>query len=259
MNGNRNTIGIPDLLGVFCRALLIQASWSFERMQTVGFAYAVEPVLKKLYPDPDDYNDRLRLHQEYFNTQPYFASFILGAAVRLEQDRAAGRNTTADVSVLKTTLMAPLGALGDSFFWGALKPMAAAAAVAVLMTGSWWAPILFLLLFNAWHVGLRLCMLFWGYQSSGDAMALVTRYRFTKMARRFKIISLSVLGGILGMMPLWRPEFLPAFNAPGAVLTLAGLGLTLVLIESMRRGGSPVKLMLGLAAICLALAFAGVI
>ncbi len=259
MNGNRNTIGIPDLLAVFGRALLIQASWSFERMQSVGFAFAIEPVLKKLYPDPVDYQNRLKLHLEYFNTQPYFASFILGAAVRLEQERAAGRNTTADVSGLKTALMAPLGALGDSFFWGALKPMAAAAAVAVLMTGSWWAPILFLVIYNAWHVGLRLGMLFWGYASGGDAVALMAKYRFTKWARRFKVISLSILGGILGMMTSWRPEFRPAFSAPGLMLTLSGLGLTLVLIEFMRRGGSPVKLMLGLAAVCLALAFAGVV
>ncbi|MGE5174026.1 MAG: PTS system mannose/fructose/sorbose family transporter subunit IID [Betaproteobacteria bacterium] len=258
MNGDRNMIGTIDLLMVFWRAFFLQASWSFDRMQTVGFAYAIEPVLKKLYTDPIEYNDRLRLHLEYFNTQPYFASFILGAAVRLEQDRATGRNTTADVSGLKATLMAPLGALGDSFFWGSLKPMAAVAAVAVLMTGSWWAPILFLMLYNAWHVGLRLGMLFWGFASGGDVAALMTRYRFTIMAKRFKIVSLSLLGAILGMMPSWRPEFRPVFNA-GLVPALLGLGLTIVLLEFMRRGGSPVKLMLGLAVICLVLAYAGVV
>jgi mannose/fructose/N-acetylgalactosamine-specific phosphotransferase system component IID len=154
VNKNRNTIGVLDLLAVFRRALLIQASWSFDRMQTIGFAYALEPALRKLYPEPAEYENRLKAHMEYFNTQPYLASFILGAAVRLEQDRAAGNNATTDVSGLKTTLMAPLGALGDSFFWGALKPMAAALAVAVILTGSWWAPLLFLVIFNSWHLGL---------------------------------------------------------------------------------------------------------
>ncbi len=228
-------------------------------MQTTGFAYAIEPALKKLYPDTAEYERRMKIHLEYFNTQPYFASFILGAAVKLEQDRASGRNAAADVAGLKAALMAPLGALGDSFFWGALKPMAAVTAAAALITGSWWAPILFLILFNAWHVGLRLGMLFWGYASGGDAVALMARYPFTIMARRFKVISLSVLGCILGTMPSWRAEFKFPFNVPGIVVVLFGLSLSLILIVLIRRGGSPVKLMLGLAALCIALAYAGVI
>jgi len=259
VNGDRDTISIPDLLAAFGRALFLQASWSFERMQTAGFAYAIEPALKKLYPNPAEYESRMKLHLEYFNTQPYFASFILGAAIRLEQDRATGRNATADVSGFKVAMMAPLGALGDSFFWGALKPMAAVAAVAVAMTGSWWAPVLFLVLFNIWHVGLRLGMLFWGYTSGGDAVALMARYRFTKMARRFKVISLAMLGGILGMMQLWRAELRPPLGNQPVVLTLSGFLITLVLVAFMRRGGSPVKFMLGLAVFCLALAYAGVI
>ncbi len=227
-------------------------------MQTIGFAYALDPVLRKLYPDRGEFEKRLKAHMDYFNTQPYFASFILGAAVRLEEDRASGRNADADIAGLKATLMAPLGALGDSFFWGALKPMAAAIAVAAIMTGSWWAPLLFLAIFNAWHIGLRLKMLFWGYANGGDAVALMARYGFTRVAKRFKIISLASLGGILGLMPLWSPEFKLAPSA-SASLMLSGLVITLVLVAFVRRGGSPVKLMLGLAAICFALAYAGVI
>jgi hypothetical protein len=35
--------------------------------------------------------------------------------------------------------------------------------------------------------------------------------------------------------------------------------ITMALVAIFRRGGSPIKLMLGLAALCLALAYAGVI
>jgi mannose/fructose/N-acetylgalactosamine-specific phosphotransferase system component IID len=259
VNGERNRIGIGDLLILFGRALFIQAAWSFDRMQTAGFAYAMTPVLRKLYHDDGEYETRMRVHLEYFNTQPYFASFILGASVRLEQDRSEGRNSDTEVAGLKASLMAPLGALGDSFFWGALKPMSAAAAAAALITGSWWAPLLFLILFNAWHVGLRLGMLFWGYASSGDAVALMGRYPFTRMARRFKVISLSLLGGLVAVMPFWRQEF--RIVAPVSPVAVAGTGLavTFLMVAIMRRGGSPVQLMLGLAALCLALAYSGVV
>jgi PTS system mannose-specific IID component len=241
--------------------LLIQASWSFDGMQSLGFSYALLPVLKKLYPDRDEFEARLRLHMEYFNTQPYLASFILGAVVRLEEDRAAGRASLAaiDAAGLKAALMAPLGALGDSFFWGSLKPLAAVIAVALVMAGVWWAPILFLALYNLWHVGLRLSLLFWGYDSSGDAMALMERYSFTRMARLFKAISLSVLGGILAGISGWRPEFVPNLTLPGPVVAGAALTCTLIIVTVLRRGGSPIKFMLGLALFCLALAYAGVV
>jgi len=227
-------------------------------MQSLGFAFVLEPVLRKLYPEKAEYESRLALHREYFNTQPYLASFILGASARLEQDRASGREATADVSGLKAALMAPLGALGDSFFWGALKPLSAVVAVAALVGGGWWAPFLYLILYNVWHVGLRACMLFWGFQSAGDPVALMNRYSFTKMARLFKAITLSVVGGILGMSFLWRPELM-AFCFPGILTALAGLGLALILAAVLRWGGSPVKIMLGLAVACLALAYSGVV
>jgi mannose/fructose/N-acetylgalactosamine-specific phosphotransferase system component IID len=252
-------VGMKVFFGVFWRALLLQASWSFDRMQALGFAFAVQPVLRKFYPDRKEYQARLKEHLEYFNTQPYFATFILGAIMRKEEDRAAGKDHERDVSSVKIALMAPLGALGDSFFWGALKPFAAIIAAAVLMMGAWWAPILYLFLFNIWHVSLRIGLLMWGYRSGGDAVALLNIYNFTKMARLFKIISLTVLGGILGMMPLWRSELRLEYPLPGVIMAISGIACTIGLVALLRKGGSPIKLMFGLATICLALAYAGVI
>ncbi|MGA2090005.1 MAG: PTS system mannose/fructose/sorbose family transporter subunit IID, partial [Endomicrobiales bacterium] len=43
---------ILTLYSVFLRSFALQAVWNFERMQNVGFAYALMPVLNVLYPDP---------------------------------------------------------------------------------------------------------------------------------------------------------------------------------------------------------------
>jgi mannose/fructose/N-acetylgalactosamine-specific phosphotransferase system component IID len=259
VNDVHKGIGARDLFRVFGRALLIQSSWSYERLQSLGFAFAIEPVLRKLYPDQAEYESRLWIHLEYFNTQPYLASFILGAVIRMEEDRTTGRNVSEDVSSLKAALMAPLGALGDTFFWGALKPFAAVVAVALLMTGHWWAPLLYLLFYNICHVGLRVGMLFWGYRSGGDAMALMARYSLMNMAKRLKLITLTVLGGMIGMAADWRTEFRPAVTMSIPPIALVWLVVTLAMVVVPRRGGSPIKLMLGLAALCLALTYAGVI
>jgi PTS system mannose-specific IID component len=258
VNGSSHKdIGTADLLRVLGRSFLIQSSWSYERMQSLGFAYAIEPALRKLYPDRAEYEARLRLHMEYFNTQPYLASFIIGAVVRLERDRATGRNTAPDIQGLKDSLMAPLGALGDSFFWGSLKPATAVIAASLLLTGSWWAPVLYLALYNLWHLGIRAGSFFRGYRTGGDAVDLLARYRFTGRARTFKVVSLVVLGGMIGAMPVWRTEFRPEVHAQA--LSVAGMAFTLIIIATLQRGNSPIKLMLGLAVLCLALAYAGVI
>jgi PTS system mannose-specific IID component len=194
---------------------------------------------------------------EYFNTQPYLASFVLGAVARAEEDRASGRNADADVAEFKKTLMAPLGALGDSFFWGSLKPFAASAAVAVLLAGAWWAPLLFLVLYNIVHVGLRLSLVFVGYETEGDVVALLSRYNFTRLARRYKVLSLAIIGCIVGTLSAWGPEFRSSVSASPLFLAAAGLALTLGMIALLRMGASPVKIMIGLAAACLILALRG--
>ena len=257
MERNAAVIRTVDLLGVFWRSFFIQASWSYDRMQSLGFAFALIPVLRRLYPEREMFAGRLAAHMEYFNTQPYLASFILGAAARAEEDRASGRNAADDVVELKKTLMAPLGALGDSFFWGSLKPFAASAAVAVLLTGAWWAPLLFLVLYNVVHVGLRLSLVFVGYETKGDVVALMSRYRFTKLARRYKVLSLAIIGCIVGTVTAWGPEFRADLSVYPPLLAAAGLALTLGMIALLRAGASPVKLMIGLAAACLILAWGG--
>ena len=118
---------------------------------------------------------------------------------------------------------------------------------------------MFLVFYNVWHVGLRAGMLFWGYRSGGDAMALMARYSLMNMAERLKLITLSLVGGIIGMVPDWSTAFQPTFRMSSLPMALVWLVVTLVLVVILRWGGSPIKLMLGLAALCLALVYAGVI
>ncbi|HWR73495.1 MAG TPA: PTS system mannose/fructose/sorbose family transporter subunit IID, partial [Nitrospirota bacterium] len=132
VNGEQRSIGTRELAGVFWRSFLLQASWSFERMQSLGFAFAMLPVLRKLNPDAAERASRVRDHMTYFNTQPYMASFVLGAASRREKELAAGRRPPEDIAEIKTALAGPLGALGDGFFWGGIKPLAAVLAVTLL-------------------------------------------------------------------------------------------------------------------------------
>lgn len=252
-------VGRGLLLNVAVRSLLLQASWSTERMQTLGFAYALMPALRALYPDRQAYRDRLAAHLEYFNTQPYLAAFILGAVVRLEEDLATGRNPAADTSGLKASLMGPLGALGDSVYWGGLKPFAAAVGGVIALFGLWWAPVLFLVVYNVWHVRQRMRLVLLGYDSAGDISALVAHYPLMRSARIFKLSALAVLGSLAATMPFWHPSLRPPFDLPAWTAACGSLGLILAFAAVMRAGLSPIRLVITCAAVCLALSLIGVI
>jgi len=115
---------------VFLRSLLIQACWSYEGMQNLGFLYGLDPWLRRIYPDPEEYRRAAFRHLEFFNTQPYMAGFAFGVIGGLEERRARlpeeQRRAVEDQIVrMKKAMGSSLAAIGDTFFWGALKPACA--------------------------------------------------------------------------------------------------------------------------------------
>src|SRR5262249_32197906 len=78
-----------DLARVVARSFLLQALWNPERQQGAGFAFALKPFLTRV-PPPQGEPAALARHVGYFNTNPAFASYALGAIGRLEVERALG-------------------------------------------------------------------------------------------------------------------------------------------------------------------------
>ena len=118
-------------LRLFARSLLLQAGFSDERRQALGFAWAIEPALARAYSgDRAGLDAALARHLVPFNAQPSAAGLPLGVAAALEARAARGDAAAAVRSVaLKDPLCASLSGAADAFFWGAVRPLAAAAAV----------------------------------------------------------------------------------------------------------------------------------
>src|SRR3712207_85938 len=77
-----------DRKRVWWRSQFLQGSWNYERMQNMGWAYALIPALKKLYTTKEDRAAALERHMEFFNTHPYVAAPIIGVTLALEEERA---------------------------------------------------------------------------------------------------------------------------------------------------------------------------
>jgi PTS system mannose-specific IID component len=183
------------LIKTFARSFLLQASWNFERLQNLGFLYMLLPGLRSIYGAElsDEILDR---HKEYFNTHPYFAPMIAGVTLRLEESAAASEVSEMDVPVFKNMVMAPFAAIGDSLFWGGIRPLAAIIALFLASQGSLWAPLVFLVLFNVPHLVCRGGGLLLGYYGGMRAIESIQRFRLPDLSVRCKEGSTILLGVI---------------------------------------------------------------
>jgi mannose PTS system EIID component len=183
------------LAKVLLRSLLLQASWNFERLQSLGFLFALAPALRRLYQG-DELQAAYARHLEYFNTHPYLAAPVLGAVLHLEELRANGNEGDMGVEEFKRMIMAPYAAMGDALFWGGIRPLAAGVALFFAAKGSLWAPIAFLLLFNLPHLWFRISGLLRGYANGVAIVATVQRIRLPDLAVRCKEGTVVLLGGL---------------------------------------------------------------
>ena len=79
-----NRLPASFLLRTFLRSLVLQASWNFERLQSLGALYVLAPALQ-LYYQGSDRVVAFKRYLGYFNTHPYLAPAVLGAILNLEE------------------------------------------------------------------------------------------------------------------------------------------------------------------------------
>lgn len=235
------------LAKVVGRSFLLQGSWNFERLQGLGVLYAIAPALRLLYRG-EELAAAGRRHLEYFNTHPFMAAPVLGTILNLEEQRSGGQEPEVGVQEFKRMVMAPYAAIGDAFFWGALRPLAAVIALLLACRGSLWAPVVFLLLFNLPHFWLRVHGLLNGYAQGLRGVEELQRRRLPDLAVRLKQVTVVLLGGVCAC--------LTAFCLKGeGVPTAWGLAVipaVVLLTWLSRRGISPLLLALASATVLLA-------
>lgn len=101
-----------------------EISNSYERLQALVFCASVSDSLKKLYPNKEDLIEALQRHLVFYNTDSIPGGLILGIVLGMEQEKANGGNVPdSAITGLKTGLMGPIAAIGDSIIWAAYMPI----------------------------------------------------------------------------------------------------------------------------------------
>lgn len=234
------------LLNIFMRSLTIQASFNLWRMQNLGFAFAMLPLIRSGEGDQRRRAAALARHLQMFNTHPYLAAPLIGAVAKLEEE---GKEEAADH--LKKALMGPYAAIGDPFFWGALRTLSAAAAVILAFRGHLVAPLAFLLLYNPAHLWIRGKGFLEGCRRGKEGIEFIRDQDLPGLGGRIRVLSL-ILVGILAATAAdlaWRSLTFPA-EIP---VKAAALSFILLCLLVVRRGISPVRILYGTVFLCMAL------
>ncbi len=208
-------------LAMFLRLLAIQGSWNYERLLGMGIGFCTEPALRSMPGGRGGapYNEALARESTYFNAHPYLAALAVGALARAEVDGAPPQQ----IERFRAALCGPLGSVGDRLVWAGWLPFSSLLALTAYGLGAGPAVtvLLFLVVYNIGHLGLRAWGLRVGWQ---QGLRVAT-----------------ALGSpLLRQGPPWIAR---------AVALLAGMALPLVLSRALMPGyGFPLWAAIGSAA-----------
>lgn len=183
-----------DRQKVWWRSTFLQGSWNYERMQNLGWAYALIPAIKKLYTSKEDRAAALERHLEFFNTHPYVAAPIIGVTLALEEERANGAeiDDTA-IQGVKIGMMGPLAGVGDPVFWFTVRPILGALGASLAMAGNIVGPLLF---FLGWNI-IRMAFLWYtqelGYKAGSEITKDLSGGIIQKITKGASILGMFIL------------------------------------------------------------------
>ena len=79
-----------DRVKMFLRSNFQQASFNYERIHALGFAYDMVPAIKRLYKTKEEQAQALERHLTFFNVTPACTGPVLGVTAALEETKANG-------------------------------------------------------------------------------------------------------------------------------------------------------------------------
>lgn len=183
----------------FRRSLTLDSSWNYERMQNIAYAYMMAPIIRRLYKDDKEKKSKaLKRHLEFMSVTPHISTLLVGISGAMEEENAKNKEFDANsINAVKSSLMGPVSGIGDSFFWGTLKLIAAGVGIALASQGNIMGPILFLLIINVPHFIIRYICLDKGFKYGTQFFKDVSGSSIvSKVMEAASMLGLMVIGGM---------------------------------------------------------------
>ena len=187
-----------DFNQCFWRSLTLDSSWNYERMQNIAYCYMMAPIIRRLYESKEDRAAALKRHLEFMSVTPHISTLLVGISGAMEEENAKNPEfDESSINAVKSSLMGPMAGVGDSFFWGTLKLIAAGVGIALASQGNIMGPILFFLIINIPHFILRYLCLDKGFKYGTQFFKDISSGGIiTKITEAATMLGLMVIGGM---------------------------------------------------------------
>ena len=176
-----------------CRwSLMAVTTFNYDTQLAPAVVFGIGPLLRKIYPDDDEYVEALNNHFRYFNTHPWVAHLVLGATLALEDKE--GISAADAVQNTKVSLMGPLAGIGDTLIWTLLPTILGSIAGYMALEGNPVGTILWLLT-NVFFIAVRTQLMWVGYR---EGTKLITKFggKIAQITDAASVLGLTVVGAL---------------------------------------------------------------
>lgn len=230
-------------------SLFLQSGFNFVKMQGIGWAYALLPVLKKIHVNKEDLKASLKMHLEFYNNNPFMHPFVIGIVLAMEE----AKESLDLIRNIKIATMGPLGGIGDALTWFTVLPITVSIGASMAINGSAAGPFVFLILFNTVIFALRYFLVHYGYKTGLKAVSNMKSIG-EAMSHAASIVGLTVIGALIASfvnfstpLAISMGELKIALQADVLDKVMPGLlplGYTFLMYYGLRKSLHPVVLII---------------
>ncbi|MBE6103882.1 MAG: PTS system mannose/fructose/sorbose family transporter subunit IID [Erysipelotrichaceae bacterium] len=236
--------------------------FSMAKMEANCFTMCMQPVIESLYPDDREEQKASYLrHQAFFNTHTSPFTFIAGLTYAMEKERKEGKVDAQTIDNVKAALMGPTAGMFDSFWFNAIRVIAAGIAIGLCSQGNFLGTILFILLYGVTQSIAKWFLLQAGYNLGTSFIDTVFNSGLVNVLTKCaSLVGLTMVGAMTANMvnvPLnWTVstgagDVVVADIINGIFPGLLGVILVFVLVRLIKKGFRPTQLIAGIFAIAL--------
>ena len=172
--------------------------FSQEHMQTFGYLSSMLPIIKELYPDKKDQQEKIHAYTAFFNTNPMLGSVIIGTTASMEEARANGKGIDGEtINDMRAGLMGPIAGIGDSLIDGTLIPILLGLALGMSQNGSPVGAIFYIIVWDLIAYFGQRFLYFRGYRLGDKAVSILVGKQGKAIRHAISIVGGMVVGGVL--------------------------------------------------------------
>lgn len=172
--------------------------FSQEHMQTFGYLSSMLPIIKELYPDKKEQQEKIHAYTAFFNTNPMLGSVIIGTTASMEEARANGKGIDGEtINDMRAGLMGPIAGIGDSLIDGTLIPILLGLALGMSQKGSPVGAIFYIIVWPLIAYFGQRFLYFRGYRLGDKGVSILVGKQGKAIRHAISIIGGMVVGGVL--------------------------------------------------------------